>query len=130
MKTPPPLIKIKFMNAAAKKKQADYAAQLQAARAALEDAKGRDIVTLEFFGKTPLFDAMLICTAASSRHAATLADRAERALRKSGAHARREGDKGAEWILLDGGAVVAHIFLAEARARYDLEGLWQPELLD
>ena len=74
-----------------------------------------------------MFDWMLIATATSSRHAVALAERLRRAQKSRIGRGEIEGERAGEWILLDSGAVVAHIMSAEARERYDLESLWRFE---
>ena len=98
-------------------------------RDALESGKAIEIVELPTGEQSGgMFDWMLIATATSSRHAVALAERLRRAQKKAGLGAAKiEGERAGEWILLDSGAVVAHIMSAEARERYDLESLWRFE---
>ena len=96
---------------------------------ALEEGKGEDIKIFAAAGQSGgLFERMIIATANSPRHAAALAERVRRALKTAGLP-RGHTEKSAQqaWFLVDAGAVVAHIMLAEARTVYDLETLWDFE---
>ena len=93
----------------------------------LEDAKAIDIVKIDTSKRSmSLFDSLLICTANSSRHAAAMADRLRIALKK---HKYKilgiEGPGDMGWTLIDADEVIIHIFLADTRAHYDLESLWE-----
>ena len=95
-------------------------------RQTLESGKGEDIKILPTERQSGgLFGWMIIATARSSRHAAALAERVRLAVKGAGADkSHAEVSEGKSWILVDTGDVVTHIMQAEARARYDLEGLW------
>lgn len=96
------------------------------ATGALEDAKARDLLRIDIAGRaSTVFDAFLICTATSDRHAAAMAERVRVALKRAGAPIRGiEGPGESGWTLIDADSVVIHIFLEEARRHYDLESLW------
>ncbi|MCR8921213.1 ribosome silencing factor [Dasania sp. GY-MA-18] len=96
-----------------------------AAFEALDDLKGKDIVTLDVKGLTSVTDYMLVCTGSSNRHVKSLADNVYTELKKQGLQALSvEGDSGSEWVLVDFGDVVVHVMLEEARNFYELEKLW------
>lgn len=97
-----------------------------AAYEALDDLKGRDIVTLDVRDMTDITDYMLICTGTSNRHVKSLADNVAQELKKQGCPALGiEGlDQKPEWALVDFGEVVVHVMLPETRNFYDLERLW------
>ena len=67
---------------------------------------------------------MVVATGTSSRHLWTLAEKLQRAMRDDGLRAGVEGDANSDWIVLDLASVVVHLFTAEKRELYDLEGLW------
>jgi ribosome-associated protein len=82
------------------------------------------IVNLE--GLTQISDYFVVCTATSDTHAKAITDAIVARMKQS--HAllpRAEGKEAGSWVLIDYGDVVAHVFLAEARAFYDIEGLWK-----
>lgn len=100
-------------------------AMRECARAALEDAKGVDIVELDVRKLTDITDAMLVATGASERHVRTLAERVLERMRAAGWRPLGvEGFEDADWVLVDFVDVVVHIMRAPAREKYDLEGLW------
>lgn len=92
----------------------------------LDNAKAKDIVILDVRGITSIADTMVICTGTSSRHLQSIADKlAEAAKKIEQPPLSIEGEPGTDWILVDLGDAIVHIMLKEARAFYDLEGLWQ-----
>lgn len=91
----------------------------------LEDDKAQDIVVIDLEGKSPVTDTMIIASGRSHRHVAALADHVLRAIKDSGAgRARVEGLQTADWVLIDAGDVVVHLFRPEVRDFYNLEKLW------
>jgi ribosome-associated protein len=97
---------------------------LIAARA-MDDKKGEDIVILDVSGLLVVTDVFLLATGTSTRHVRSLMDDAEFALREVDRRPiRREGAEYGEWVLLDYGDVVIHVFEKETRGYYDLERLW------
>lgn len=92
---------------------------------ALDDKQAKDITVLHTTDVTVLADYFVICTATSSTHVKTLTDDVDRVLSEVGEPPlRREGYRGGDWILLDFGCVIVHIFQAEMRGFYNLEHLW------
>jgi len=90
-----------------------------------EDKKARDIVSLHLAELTTICDYFLIMTAGNSRQAQAICDNIEEGLKANGnAPLRIEGYEGAQWILMDLGPVIVHIFMEETRDHYDLERLW------
>jgi ribosome-associated protein len=97
---------------------------------ALEDKKGRDIVTLDMKELTILTDGFVICTGTSSTHVKALRDEVERRLLEIGKKPLHvSGYRTAKWILMDYGSVFVHILDAESRAFYDIERLWSDGLI-
>ena len=98
---------------------------------ALEDIKALDIKVLDVQGMTSVMDYMIVATGTSNRHVKSLADSVlekarEKGLRPFGV----EGEREAEWILVDLGDIVVHIMQPEVRAFYNLEKLWDRELIE
>ena len=92
---------------------------------ALEDLKGVDISSVDVRGKTAITDFMVIATGTSDRHVKALADNVAKEARDAGTRPLGvEGDREAEWILIDLNDVVVHVMLREARDFYNLEKLW------
>ncbi len=93
--------------------------------AALEDLRAVDVTVLDVGDRSVMTDWYVIATATSARHARALAGKLCTELKASGDQPLGvEGRDEAEWVLVDCGAVVAHIMQAHARAFYDLERLW------
>ena len=91
----------------------------------LDDDKAIEPVVIDLAGKTTLADWMVVATGTSQRHIASMADKLLERLRQTGhRNVSTEGRNGADWVLIDAGDVIVHLFRAEARAFYDLEKLW------
>jgi ribosome-associated protein len=98
---------------------------LKTTLAALEDMKAIDIRVIDVRDQTSITDIMVIASGTSTRHIKSIADNVELEAKKIGVKALGvEGDKGAEWILVDLADVVVHIMLPQVREFYALEKLW------
>ena len=94
--------------------------------AALEEKKAKDIKILDISGVSVLADYFIIASGSNRNQVQAMADEAQEKLYKAGYEAKQvEGYQTANWILMDYGAVVVHIFQAETRTFYDLELLWK-----
>lgn len=91
---------------------------------ALDDMKAEDVISIDLRGKTALADDMIIATGRSTTHVAAIADKAIRALKEVGVTARVEGLPQADWVLIDAGDAIVHIFRPEVRQFYNLEKMW------
>jgi ribosome-associated protein len=98
--------------------------------ASLEDSKAENIVSIDIQGKSSLGDYMVIASGRSHRHVAAVAEHLLKALKDAGlGNARVEGLAGADWVLIDTGDVIVHVFRPEVREFYNLEKMWQaPDL--
>jgi ribosome-associated protein len=95
--------------------------------ASLTDDKAEDIVQIDLRGKTAFGDYMVICSGRSSRQVAGIADKLAKRLKQDlGRVARTEGKDAGDWVLIDTGDVVVHIFRPEVREFYQLEKMWLP----
>ena len=105
---------------------------LQIAIKAVDDKKGVDMVAMDISGVASFADYFLICSGDSTRQIQAIADEIQEQLAADGHRPSHvEGYNNAEWILLDYGDLVIHIFSRRARAYYDLERLWRDaKLLD
>ena len=89
------------------------------------DKKATDVLILQVAPLTSVADYLVIGSADSDRQASAIADHADGILSRSGSRARSiEGTRSSQWVLMDYGDVVVHIFLESVRAFYDLERLW------
>jgi ribosome-associated protein len=98
---------------------------LERIRTSLDDDKAEDIVTIELKGRSSLADAIVIASGRSARHVASIAEHLARKLKEAG-HGTRpvNGAAQGDWVLVDAGDVIVHIFRPEVRDYYDLEGMW------
>jgi ribosome-associated protein len=93
--------------------------------ASLDDDKAQDVVVIDLTGKTDFADYMVIATGTSARHVATLAEHIRDKMKSAGyGRVPVEGLEQGDWVLLDGGDVVVHLFKVEVRKFYDLEKIW------
>ena len=91
----------------------------------LEDMKAEDTVTIDLTGKTSIADAMVVCSGRSNRHVTSIAESAIEGMEKAGVKGIRvEGKRNGDWVLIDAGDVIVHVFRPEVRAFYDLEKMW------
>ena len=97
--------------------------------AALEDGKADDIVTIDLVGKTTIADEMVLASARSARQVVALTERVEAALARR-ARISIEGKTQGDWVLIDAGDVIVHLFRPEIRSYYNLEKMWGGELPD
>ncbi len=96
----------------------------------LEDSKAENIVSIDIHAKSSLGDYMVVASGRSHRHVAAVADHLLKALKDAGlGQARVEGLQAADWVLVDAGDVIVHVFRPEVREFYNLEKMWQaPDL--
>jgi ribosome-associated protein len=95
-----------------------------AAQAGL-DKKAEDVRILDIRGLASYADFLVVMTAGSDRQVSAIADAVDEELRKLGHRPIGvEGQAGGNWILIDTGDIVVHVFNAESRGFYDLDGLW------
>lgn len=100
-----------------------------AAVAALEDAKARDIKVMDVRALTDVTEYMIIATGTSGRHVRSIADKLIEAMKKAGHRPLgSEGVDQGEWVLIDLNEAIVHVMQADVRAFYDLETLWSDEL--
>ena len=94
-------------------------------QSSLDDDKAEDVVTIDLTGRSSLTDAIVVATGRSARHVSAVAENLARRLKEWGyGTVHVEGLSQGDWVLIDAGDVVVHIFRAEVRTYYDLEGMW------
>jgi nicotinate-nucleotide adenylyltransferase len=93
----------------------------------LEDGKAEEIVTIDLAGKSTIADYMVVATGRSARQVTALTDHLEQALPRP---LPIEGKAQGDWVLIDAGDVIVHIFRPEIRAYYNLEKMWGVDLPD
>ena len=95
----------------------------------LEEDKAEDVVSIDLAGKTPIADHMVVASGRSQRHVGAVADHLLRRLKEAGfGTAQVEGMKQGDWVLIDGGDVVVHVFRPEVRDFYKLEKMWSADI--
>ncbi|MBN8186850.1 ribosome silencing factor [Salipiger thiooxidans] len=93
----------------------------------LDDNKAEDVVQIDLRGKTSVCDHMVICSGRSSRQVVSIADKvAEDLKHELGVLSKSEGQETGDWVLIDTGDVVVHVFRPEVREFYQLEKMWMP----
>jgi ribosome-associated protein len=108
-----------------KAKQSPAHKLLTLAEKLLEDGKAEDIAAIDLQGKSDIADFMLIATGRSQRQVMALAQRVTEGLKEAGCKSVGvEGMRHGEWVLIDAGDVVVHLFRPETRAYYNLEKMW------
>ncbi|WP_425374618.1 ribosome silencing factor [Pseudolabrys taiwanensis] len=87
--------------------------------------KAEDTVSIDLAGKTSIADYMVVTSGRSDRHVISVADRVVKDLEKAGVkRIRVEGAKQGDWVLIDAGDIIVHVFKPEAREFYNLEKMW------
>ena len=95
----------------------------------LEDDKAENVVTLDLAGKAAFCDRMVIATGLADRQIAAMAEHLSEKLHEAGLkRVQVEGAGGADWVLIDAGDIIVHLFKPEARAMYALERMWGEDL--
>ena len=99
---------------------------LEVVNNSLEDSKAEEIVAIDIKEKSSIADYMLVASGRSNRHVGAMADHLLRALKTAGAgSAKVEGLENADWVLIDVGDIIVHLFRPEVREFYALEKMWQ-----
>ncbi len=97
----------------------------QAVLAKLDEDKAQDIVLIDLKGKSPMADTMIVASGRSHRHVGALADHLLRTLKENGlGRAKVEGLPHCDWVLIDAGDVIVHLFRPEVRVFYNIEKIW------
>ncbi len=95
----------------------------------LEDSKAEEIVTIDIAGRSSLADAMIIASGRSHRHVGAIADHLDKKLRELGVKQLRiDGLPHCDWVLVDAGDAMVHLFRPEVRSFYNLEKMWEVEV--
>ncbi len=94
----------------------------------LEDDKGEEIVVIPLIGRSALADYMVIVSGRSTRQVSAMADHLRESLGKMGIKVRLEGMAEANWVIVDAGDVIVHLFRPEVRGFYNLEKMWLADL--
>ena len=94
----------------------------------LDDEKAQDVVFIDLKDKSSVADGMIVASGRSHRHVGAMADHLLRILKEAGyGRARVEGLPHCDWVLIDAGDVIVHLFRPEVRAFYNIEKIWSVE---
>lgn len=91
----------------------------------LEEDGALDVVSISLAGKSSEADMMVVASGRSTRHVAAIADKLVERLKEAGYAPRSEGREAADWVLIDAGDAIVHVFRPEVRDFYQLEKMWQ-----
>ena len=98
---------------------------LERIKTSLDDDKAEDIVVIDMSGRSALADAIVVASGRSSRHVASIAEHLARRLKEAGYGTRPvNGAQQGDWVLVDAGDIIVHVFRPEVRDYYDLESMW------
>ncbi|WP_232829294.1 ribosome silencing factor [Tropicimonas sp. IMCC34043] len=93
----------------------------------LDEDKAEDVVTIDLRGKSEMADHMVVCSGRSTRQVAAISDKLiERLKADFGMTCKVEGKETGDWVLIDAGDVIVHVFRPEVRDFYQLEKMWMP----
>ena len=91
----------------------------------LDDMKAEDTVTIDLRGKSSITDYMVVTTGRANRHVGAIAENVAKGLKENGVTAPHvEGLPNCDWVLIDTGDVIVHVFRPEVREFYNLEKMW------
>ena len=94
----------------------------------LDDEKAQDVVFIDLKDKSSIADGMIVASGRSHRHVGAMADHLLRTLKEQGyGRARVEGLPHCDWVLIDAGDVIVHLFRPEVRSFYNIEKIWSVE---
>ena len=102
---------------------------LDITKASLESNKAEDVVAINLIGKASFADHMVIATGTSQRHVASMAVHLKEKMKKTGlTEVLLEGTAQNDWVLIDGGDVIVHLFTHEIRKFYAIEKIWSTDM--
>lgn len=90
----------------------------------LEDDKAEDVVVIDLMGKTSIADKMIIASGSSARMVNAMTEHIVKNLKQLTTHIKTEGRGQSDWVLIDVGDVIVHLFRPEVRSFYSIEKIW------
>lgn len=97
---------------------------VEAVVASLDDDKAEDVLVIDLRGRSSIADHIVIATGRSQRQVGAMAEHLHEKLKVRGQDVSIEGMTQGDWVLIDGGDIVVHLFRPEVRSFYNLEGMW------
>lgn len=110
--------------------QQDVQSIVSLVSAVLDDRKAVDITAMDIHKKSDFADYMIVASGTSNRHVASLAQHVVASLKAAGLTPNTEGMTSCDWVLVDAGNVIIHLFHPEARAYYRIEKMWGVPAMD
>jgi ribosome-associated protein len=98
--------------------------------ASLDDDKAQDVLAIDLVGKTSIADRMIIASGTSGRMVSAMAEHLMAKLKAMGLKPQSEGQKHGDWVLVDAGDVIVHLFRPEVRTFYNIERIWAAPIGD
>ncbi|MFC2969410.1 ribosome silencing factor [Acidimangrovimonas pyrenivorans] len=93
----------------------------------LDDDKAEDVIPIDLRGRSDMADYMVVCSGRSSRQVSAIAEKlVDRLKQQTGRTSKVEGKETGDWVLIDTGDVIVHVFRPEVREFYQVEKMWQP----
>ena len=92
----------------------------------LDDDRAEDVVSIDLRGRSEMADHMVIASGRSSRQVAAISEHLTDRLKEAGTPSKVEGADQGDWVLIDAGDVIVHVFRPEVREFYQLEKMWMP----
>ena len=92
----------------------------------LEEDRAEDVVSIDLRGRSEMADAMVIASGRSTRQVAAISEHLTERLKEAGTPSKVEGADQGDWVLIDAGDVIVHVFRPEVREFYQLEKMWMP----
>jgi len=96
----------------------------------LDDDKAQDVLSIDLVGKTSIADRMIVASGSSGRMVAAMAQHVIAELKDLGFKSKSEGERQGDWVLIDAGDVIVHLFRPEVRAFYNIERIWTAPTTD
>ena len=93
----------------------------------LDDDKAEDVIAIDLRGRSDMADYMVVCSGRSTRQVSSIAEKlVDRLKTEAGRSSKIEGKETGDWVLIDTGDVIVHVFRPEVREFYQLEKMWMP----
>lgn len=98
--------------------------------ASLDDDKAQDVLAIDLVGKTSIADRMIIASGTSARMVSAMAEHLKAKLKAADIKTQSEGEKYGDWVVIDAGDVIVHLFRPEVRTFYNIERIWAAPVTD
>jgi len=104
--------------------EAESSALLSLILDSLDQDKAEEVISIDLHGKSSVADHMVVASGRSARQVSSIAEKLVERIKASGRPARVEGKEAGDWVLIDAGDVIVHVFRPEVRDFYQLEKMW------